>query len=408
MAGLREVFGNRRLVTLMLGHFTVDSYVGVLPVLYPLLIGRFHLDLGTVGLVSLAYSGMAAISQPLFGILADRFGTRFTGLALVWTALSFSTVGLAPSFPVLVAIAFASGLGSGAFHPLGALTVRESLQERGRNFAMSVYVTGGTVGVAMGPLIGVVLFGLLGVRGTAVLVLPGLVTGGFLVVWMRRHAGTALPGRSDLVAAARAATPMLPLVATVTVMASRSWTMMTLQSFTPTWYHLLGYQSWFYGPLATVIVLASAAGTVGCGSLADRFGRKAVIVATMVLSVPAVALFVAFPGPLAFVWAILVGFLAASTAPLMLVLAQELMVGRMGLASGLVMGLGFVAGAVGVPVTGAVADHLGLQAALALQVAVVAATIPVALLLPGERFLRRLRQSRAPAAVSTPVLSAGA
>ena len=117
------------------------------------------------------------------------------------------------------------------------------------------------------------------------------------------------------------------------------------------------------------------------------------ILATLVLSVPAVALFVAFPGPAGFVWAILVGFLAASTAPLMLMLAQELMAGRAGLASGLIMGLAFVTGAIGVPVTGAVADHLGLQAALALQVLVVIATIPIALFLPTEGFLRELRES---------------
>src|SRR5450759_5455997 len=99
----------------MLGHLTVDSYVGVIPILYPILIGRFQLNLATVGLVSLAYSGMAAVSQPLFGVLADRFGTRFTGLALCWTALTFSLVGFVTTFPLLLLLAFASGLGSGAF-----------------------------------------------------------------------------------------------------------------------------------------------------------------------------------------------------------------------------------------------------------------------------------------------------
>src|SRR5713226_7292690 len=80
----------------MLGHLTVDSYVGVIPVLYPVLIGRFHLTLATVGLVSLAYSGTAAISQTLFGVIADRYGTRFTGVALAWTALTFALVGFVP------------------------------------------------------------------------------------------------------------------------------------------------------------------------------------------------------------------------------------------------------------------------------------------------------------------------
>src|SRR6202048_2560356 len=107
---MREVLLNGKLATLMLGHLTVDSYVGVIPVLYPVLIGRFHLSLATVGLVSLAYGGTAALSQPLFGVIADRFGTRLTGVALAWTALTFALIGFVSSFPLLVVIACASGL----------------------------------------------------------------------------------------------------------------------------------------------------------------------------------------------------------------------------------------------------------------------------------------------------------
>jgi MFS transporter, FSR family, fosmidomycin resistance protein len=382
---------NRGLVTLMLGHFTVDSYVGLLPVLYPLLIHRFQLDLATVGLVTLAYSGMAAVSQPAFGILADRYGTRLTGLALAWTAATFAGVGFASSFPVLVALAALSGLGSGAFHPFGALTVRGLLPRRGANTAMSVYVTGGTVGVAAGPLIGIAIFAAFGPPGTLLTLVPGLLIGAYLLLAMRPRSAVPAHGRSDGV---RSALPLMPIAATVGVMASRNCTVFTLQAFTPTWYQHLGYQAWFYGPLVTTLVLASAMGTVGCGALADRFGRKTVINASIVLSIPAVALFVLLPGPAGFAWAVLVGFLAASTAPLTLMMAQELMAGRAGLASGVIMGLGFVTGAIGVPLTGAVADRVGLQAALLLQVAVVAATILVGLLLPTEAYLRRLREER--------------
>jgi FSR family fosmidomycin resistance protein-like MFS transporter len=393
--GVIAAFRNRRLVTLMLGHFAVDSYAGLLPILFPLLIGRFHLNLGTVGLVSLAYTGMASVSQPLFGAVADRYGTRFTGAALLWTAVTFAAVGFAPTFPTLVAIAAFSGLGSGFFHPLGALTVRRLLPDRRSNTAMSVYVTGGTVGLACGPMIGVVVFSLLGLRGTAVMLVPVVAIAAYLLTSMRSHGESKAGGAAR--PAGQPAVPRLKLVATVGMMMSRSWTVVTLQAFTPTWYHQLGYQPWFYGPLVTTLVLASAAGAVGCGGFADRYGRRAVILATLILSVPAVALFVAFPGPAGFVWAILVGLLAASTAPLMLMLAQELMAGRAGLASGLIMGLAFVTGAVGVPITGIVADHLGLQAALALQVLVVVGTIPIALLLPTEGFLRGLRPAPRPA-----------
>jgi FSR family fosmidomycin resistance protein-like MFS transporter len=137
-------------------------------------------------------------------------------------------------------------------------------------------------------------------------------------------------------------------------------------------------------------VLASAVGTVGCGSLADRFGRRTVILGTLVLSAPSIALFTLFPGPWAFASAVLIGFLAASTAPLMLLMAQQLMASRAGLASGLVMGLGFVTGAIGVPVNGAIADAIGLQKSLMTHVILVLATIVIAWFLPREDEMDRL------------------
>src|SRR5260370_697077 len=245
---MRELLRNGKLVTLMLGHLTVDSYVGVIPVLYPVLIGRFHLSLATVGLVSLAYSGTAAISQPLFGVIADRYGTRFTGVALAWTALTFALVGFVPSFPLLVALACASGLGAGAFHPFGALVVRALLQPCRRSVGMSGYVTPGTIEAPLVPLIGI----------------------GLLAVF-RLH---------------------------------------------------------------------------------------------VAVRVPAVLRYRMLPGAWAFAAGILIGFPAASTAPVVLVMAQQLMGTRAGLPSGLVMALGFVTGAIGVHINGAIADAVGLQKSL--------------------------------------------
>src|SRR2546423_9057616 len=183
--------------------------------------------------------------------------------------------------------------------------------------------------------------------------------------------------------------PVLALAAVIGVMMSRSWTVNVFQAFTPTWYRQLGYGPGFYGPVATTLVLASAVGTVGCGTIAERYGRRAVILATLVLSVPAILLFTMFPGPWAFASAILIGVLAASTAPLMLLMAQQLMATRAGLASGLVMGLGFVTGAIGVPINGAIGDAIGLQNSLMTHVILVAVTIVVAWFLPGEAEIER-------------------
>ncbi len=385
---------NRPLLTLMLGHFTVDLYAGLLPVLYPLLIDRFALDLKTVGVVSLAYTGVASLSQPLFGWLADRYGTRFIGLALAWTGLTFATIGFAPSFPVLVVLAAAAGLGSGAYHPLGALNAGAVIPDGQRNIAMSIYTSGGTLGIALGPLVGVALFAAFDVRGTALMLLPGVSIAAWLLVELRRIA-VRRPGRVGGAAAGAPVpvpVPLVPLLAVIGVMMLRSWTLFGIQAYIPTWYRDLGYGASFYGPLATTIQLASVGGAIGFGSLADRYGRRALIVGSLVLSIPALLLFAQFPGPFAFVTAALVGLLAASTAPLLLVLAQQLMAGRGGLASGLMLGLGFVTGAIGVPVMGALADVFGMQAAMRSQALVTLVAIAFAWLLPGEARLRALRE----------------
>jgi FSR family fosmidomycin resistance protein-like MFS transporter len=386
-----------KLITLMLGHLTVDSYVGIIPVLYPVLIGRFDLNFATVGLISLAYSGTAAISQPLFGVIADRYGTRLTGVSLVWTAVTFALVGFVPTFPLLVALACASGLGSGAFHPFGALDVRALLPKRSRSAGMSIYVTAGTVGVAIGPLIGIGLFTWFGLHGTGWLVIPGIATGAYLL-WRMRNAAPSVATTRKAAPAPRQMVPMLAIAAVIGVMMSRSWTVYVFQSFTPTWYQDLGYGPGFYGPLVTTLVLSSAIGTVGCGALADRYGRRTVIIGTLILSIPAVLLYTLFPGPWGFVTGIAIGFLAASTAPLMLLMAQQLMASRAGLASGLVMGLGFVTGAIGVPINGAIADSIGLQKSLMTHVILVVVTIGIAWLLPTEGEMERYSAVAAPPA----------
>lgn len=252
---------------------------------------------------------------------------------------------------------------------------------------MSVYVTAGTVGVAIGPLVGIVLFGALGIHGTGLLVIPGVVAGLYLLWRMR----SVVPAAARATRAASGQpVPVFALAMVIGVMMSRSWTVGVFQAFTPTWYAKLGYGPAFYGPLVTTFVLASAVGTVGCGSLADRYGRRTVILATLVLSAPAILLFTMFPGPWAFVSAILIGFLAASTAPLMLLMAQQLMSARAGLASGLVMGLGFVTGAIGVPINGAIADAIGLQLSLMTHVILVLGTLVIAWFLPREDEMERL------------------
>jgi FSR family fosmidomycin resistance protein-like MFS transporter len=182
--------------------------------------------------------------------------------------------------------------------------------------------------------------------------------------------------------------PVGPISIVVGVMMLRAWTTFGLQAFIPLWYASLGYKASFYGLLATTLVLANAVGAIGAGTLADRVGRRVLIVTSTVLSVPAIFLFASFTGPIAFLFAALIGLLGASTTPLLLVTAQQLMVGRAGMASGLILGLGFVMGAVGVPILGAVGDAAGIQNAMRLLAFIAAVAAGLAALLPSEAAVR--------------------
>lgn len=387
-----EVVRNRSLLTLMLGHATVDMYGGVLPLLYPLLTDQFSLNLKTVGLVSLFYSGMASLSQPLFGWITDRYGARWIGLALMWTAITFALLGLAPSFHALLVLAALAGIGSGMYHPMGAVTAAAVIPDKQRNVAMSIYVTGGTLGVALGPLIGVLVFTLFGVHGTLPMIIPGGAIAIFLLIQMRT---VVLHLKKRAVSAADAPPiPFKPMSVVIILMMLRSWVLFGLSSFIPIWYDQMGYSRLYYAALSTTLLLCSAAGAIGVGSLADRHGRRALMIAASVASVPAIFLFAQFPGWPGFITAAAIGLLAASTGPLLLVMAQQLMSGRPGVASGLILGLGFIMGAIGVPIIGAVGDKWGLQNALRLSATIGILTIIVSMLLPTDTEVRILSERK--------------
>jgi FSR family fosmidomycin resistance protein-like MFS transporter len=387
-ASKRDILRNRSLLTLSLGHLTVDMYSGVLPILYPLLTDKFELNLKTVGLVSLAYGGAASLTQPIFGYITDKRGTRLIGLALMWTAITFSLLGLAPSFGVLLALAALAGIGSGAYHPMGAVTAAAVIPDEQRNTAMSFYVTGGTLGVAIGPLVAAIVFALAGIHGTVAMVLPGGLIAVFMIVQMRSV--TANLRKRQAVSGAPPPIPWMPLSSVISLMMMRAWVLFGISAFIPLWYEDMGYSTTFYAALSTTLLIASALGTVGVGTLADRHGRKQLLVLSSILTIPAVLLFAQFPGYPGFLFAIMIGFLASSTGPLLLVMAQQMMVGRAGVASGLILGMGFVMGAIGVPMMGAVADAYGIQDAMRTWAIVGIVAIGLAFLLPSDAEILRL------------------
>jgi len=181
---------------------------------------------------------------------------------------------------------------------------------------------------------------------------------------------------------------MFGLAVVIAVMMSRSWTVNVFQAFTPTWYQKLGYGPEFYGPLATTLVLASAVGTVGCGTLADRFGQKAMLVSSHILSPPLLLVYVLAGGTVGAISVCLAGAVLVSTFSVTTVLSQEYLPTKLAMASGMSVGLAMGLGGIAAVLLGAIADAVDLRTALLVTAVVPALGGVFAFWLPGRRELR--------------------
>lgn len=375
-----------RLATFMLGHFSVDLMSGLLPALYPLLALELQLEYGAIGALALAYTAAVSLTQPLFGYVADRWGVRrLAPLSLAWSGLFLGLYGFVHHPELLYPLAFLAGLGSGAYHPVGASRAAQLAPEHHRNTTMSVYTVSGTVGYALGPLVGALLFRAFGSAGTLVALPLGLVAavlvrwglGRFTEVSSSQRPYHASPHRTDW----RALAPILAIVML------RSWTFMTVATFAPVWYREMGYEL-LYGVVATVIVASGALGTLLGGILADRLSSWRVLLGSLTLAIPALLAFAASGGPLGLIAAAAFGLLADASISITLVAAQRLLPGRTGVASGFILGMGFVTGGIGAPVTGWIADRIGLQLALASNATALLAALALCWVVPAWVFRR--------------------
>ena len=394
MDALREIRKNPALLTFMLGHFTVDLYSGLLPVLYPLMALQFDLSNREVGIVALSFMTAASLSQPLFGYLSDKHGSRYMAPAsLAWSAIMFGAIGLSPSTGFFMFAAFMAGLGSGAYHPQGAANAAAAVRDESRNTAMSVYTVSGTGGFALGPICGALIFGIFHQEGVLLMVPLGLVAA-WLVYRSLVKLNLGLPERRASGSVDQQFTIkwryLSPVIGVVML---RSWVFLSVVTLSPLWYQQLGYSASFYGLLVTAMLAFGALGTIAGGMLADRLGQRQVLFGSLLLSIPALYIFLFLPGPWALLTGALLGFLVDMSISVTLVMAQGMVQGRAGMASGFILGIGFVTGGIGVPITGTLADFVGIPTALGITGVLLVVALVIVVLLP-EHVARRTPLAR--------------
>ena len=356
------------IVAVSICHLLNDMMQALLPAIYPNLKADFGLSFGQVGLVSLVYQVTASILQPLVGLYADRYPTP---LALPGGTL-FSLAGLlvlsiAHSYAVLLVGASLLGVGSSVFHPEASRVARMAAGDR-HGLAQSLFQVGGNAGQALGPLAAALVVVRWGQSSLAFFALLALVSGAILWnvgVWYKHHGVARLiagASRSAAFAALPAGYARRGIAVLLVLVFSKYVYLACLTSyFTFYLMHRFGLSVRDAQLELFVFSVAAAIGTILGGPFGDSFGRKRVIWFSILgalpftLMLPHANLF--WTGPLV----VLIGLILASAFPAIVVYAQELVPGKVGMISGLFFGLAFGVGGLGAALLGVLADVWGIE-----------------------------------------------
>jgi FSR family fosmidomycin resistance protein-like MFS transporter len=339
----------------------VDGYGNIFAPLLPLLIPRLDLSLAAAGTLTMLFQLAASVSQVGFGRLADRWRPRLLVMAGPVVAVSLlSLIGLASSRGMLAAILIAGGLGCAAFHPPAAVLAHRLGGDR-PGFAMSVYITGGTLGFSLGPLMFAPFAQFFGLEWTPLLAIPGLIV---VAIFLTRVPEIPLhPSSRGGLAVLKPYAKPLALLYTIVVL--RTFTSLAFATFLPVMLTRRGYTVSEAGGAVALYLFASGLGGFLGGPAADAYGARRVIALSLVLSTP--FLFVA---PLASGWlffAVLAvgGLFLQSTLPVNVTFGQALAPVSAATVSSLMMGFAWGTGGLSVPFIGMIADRVGIEATLA-------------------------------------------
>jgi len=358
--------GLSSLILLCMGHFCVDLYSGALGALQPLLVQKLHTSLTQVGILGGVLVFASSVMQPVYGYLSDRFHTRlFTILSPAVAGVFISSLGLAPSYGWLLLLVLLGGAGIAAFHPqasAGAVLLGPP-EKRAR--AMAVFVTAGSVGYALGPAYFSAIAGRWGLSqvywAAAPAILVSLLAGFFMPIAAAPAAH--LRRRFDWSPLRAVWKPLTILYFLVFL---RSILQITLGQFLTL--YLCTERGATVSHANYVLSAYLAAGATGGffgGHLADRFGGRAVILFSMIGSVPFLAAFFFTRGWFSVLGLILGGSILLFTIPVNVVMAQELAPTQTGTVSALMMGFAWgMAGMIFIPIVGYAADLLSLRVVL--------------------------------------------
>jgi FSR family fosmidomycin resistance protein-like MFS transporter len=348
-------------------HLLNDMIQSLILAIYPILKGDFHLSFGQIGLITLTYQLTASLLQPLVGMVTDRKPMPFSlPIGMGFTLFGLLLLSVAPSFPVLLLAAALVGTGSSVFHPESSRVARMASGGR-HGLAQSLFQVGGNAGSSLGPLLAAWIIVPHGRGSVAWFALAALLAIAVLLQvsrWYSAH--HAVRGKSRAGHASAITLTRGKVAASLTILGllifSKYFYLASISSYyTFFLIHKFGVSVQSAQTHLFVFLFAVAAGSLFGGPIGDRIGRKWVIwvsilgVAPFTLMLPYASLF--WTGVLT----VVIGLILASAFSAILVYAQELIPGRVGMISGLFFGFAFGMGGIGAAVLGHVADARGID-----------------------------------------------
>ncbi len=390
-------YDRRSLRILSIGHGCADACQGALPALLPFLVAGRGYSFGQVSALVLAGTISSSVVQPLFGIASDRRSLAWLMPAgLLAGGAGIAVAGVLTTYGLVFAAVVVSGLGIAAYHPEGSRYAAYASGPK-RGTGMSVFSVGGNIGFAVGPIIVTPALLAIGLAGSAVLLIPAVGAAVLLAASLPRLHG--LRPADGHRAATDDASPddwgafgRLGLAVTL-----RSFIYFGLVTFVPLYFigHLSASKATGNAALAAMLA-AGAVGTLIGGRLADRIGTRAVFAGSMALVGPLLVAFLLAGVAGAFAAITLIGAVTISTFSVSVVIAQDLLPRRLGLASGVTLGLSIGLGGVGAVLLGLIADAHGVRAALEWLLVLPPLTCLLALTLPRPAGSRRGRPAQPP------------
>ncbi|MCG6989313.1 MAG: MFS transporter [Gemmatimonadetes bacterium] len=375
----RRLSATRIALVVAIAHAFNDAYSAFVAPLLPRLMDRMGLSIALAATVAMTYSVASSLLQPFLGYLADRHGRRaFLVAGPLLSGVFVSLIGVADTFWVLIVVLTIAGLGSAAFHPPGASYAARVSEGRGSGVRYSMFSFGGSMGYALGPLIAVGIVHWRGLEGLWVAMVPVVLLAPLLYVSLpsRRIERSTVRHPPALGEIVRQLAGPLGLVFGISAL--MAWAQRTFLTMVPIIVNEAGGSEALGAVTLTVYLGAQAVGTLTGGYLADRVDRHRLLMALCGLAFPAFLAAVALPpgSAAAIAAAGFAGFLGMATMPPIVVMAQELHPQGVAVSSGIVMGLAWATGSLGVMGTGVLADFTGpVVAALATMPVVLGAAL---------------------------------